>query len=298
VTILAPGQRYEVANYKNVTIPTNLDVKEEARHRFGEFYAALFDRTLEKNPGAVVTEYAWDASSCDPCPTPALDPAELATLGADVLGAASTAKPAKAARPVAPGRKMPVPPPSPVPPPPMMSQSFVLTRLHAQDGISEDLVFKAAKAIAGGREWRGQDGKLEEGAIDYQMNNFQARYAIRHEWTGPIACADPIRGVWGGPPEGSQEVASGPTAATDLAFVPRGKTQLAQIVRQDVPEIGVVAEKSAEAQPPKPPQPPTETGTTFKPKKDKNGCAIGGDGPAWLVVLALGLLALRRRRTR
>src|SRR6185503_1591924 len=36
VSILSPGQRYEVANYKNVTIPTNLDVKEEARQRFGE----------------------------------------------------------------------------------------------------------------------------------------------------------------------------------------------------------------------------------------------------------------------
>ncbi|HWN81556.1 MAG TPA: DUF2330 domain-containing protein, partial [Candidatus Udaeobacter sp.] len=60
VHILAPGKRYEVANYKNATIPTNLDVKEEARTRFGEFYAALFDRTLEKNPGAVVTEYSWD----------------------------------------------------------------------------------------------------------------------------------------------------------------------------------------------------------------------------------------------
>ena len=61
VDILSPGQRYEVANYPNVTIPTNLDVKDEAKARFGEFYAALFDRTLEKNPGAVVTEYAWNA---------------------------------------------------------------------------------------------------------------------------------------------------------------------------------------------------------------------------------------------
>ena len=61
VNILAPHQRYEVANYQNVTIPTNLDVKDDVRKRFGEFYAALFDRTLEKHPGAVVTEYAWDA---------------------------------------------------------------------------------------------------------------------------------------------------------------------------------------------------------------------------------------------
>src|SRR5690606_15088073 len=54
VHILAPGQRYEVANYPSVTIPTNLDIREEARARFGELYAALFDRTLEKNPRAVV----------------------------------------------------------------------------------------------------------------------------------------------------------------------------------------------------------------------------------------------------
>jgi hypothetical protein len=102
VTILAPQQRYEVANYKNVTIPTNLDVKEEARQRFGEFYAALFDRTLEKNPGAVVTEYSWDASSCDPCPTPALDPSEITTLGGDVL-----VQPAVGTGPRGKGKKKP-----------------------------------------------------------------------------------------------------------------------------------------------------------------------------------------------
>ena len=103
VNILADS-RHEVANYKNVTIPTNLDVKEEARERFGEFYAALFDRTLEKNPGAVVTEYSWDARSCDPCPAPPLTPGDLATLGADVLDTPMTSKKAEAA-PARPGGK-------------------------------------------------------------------------------------------------------------------------------------------------------------------------------------------------
>jgi len=69
VHILAAGKRYEVANYPNVTIPTNLDVDESARDKFGSFYAALFDKTVELNPKAVVTEYAWDASTCDPCPS-------------------------------------------------------------------------------------------------------------------------------------------------------------------------------------------------------------------------------------
>ena len=45
VHILALGQRYQVANYDNVTIPTNLDVRESAKERFGSFYNALFDRT-------------------------------------------------------------------------------------------------------------------------------------------------------------------------------------------------------------------------------------------------------------
>jgi hypothetical protein len=85
VHILAPQQRYQVANYKNVTIPTNLIVDGAARERFAEFYAALFDATLEKNPGAVVTEYAWDSGTCDPCPDTPLDASELSALGLDVL---------------------------------------------------------------------------------------------------------------------------------------------------------------------------------------------------------------------
>jgi hypothetical protein len=72
VSILGPSQRYEVANYKNVTIPTNLDVRDSVRTRFGEFYASLFDTTVRENPGAVVTEYAWAATTCDPCPGPQL----------------------------------------------------------------------------------------------------------------------------------------------------------------------------------------------------------------------------------
>ena len=85
VHILAMNQRYELANYENVTIPTNIDVADEVRTRFGEFYAALFDETMSRNPRAIVTEYAWQATNCDPCPGPVLSQNDLATLGADVL---------------------------------------------------------------------------------------------------------------------------------------------------------------------------------------------------------------------
>ena len=58
--------------------------------------------------------------------------------------------------------------------------------------------------------------KLEERSRPDESNNFQGRYAIRHPWTGAIACASPIRNRWGGPPDGAQ-VAEGDAADVDLA---------------------------------------------------------------------------------
>ncbi len=247
VNILAPGQRYELANYKNVTIPTNLDVRPEVRERFGEFYAALFDRTVEKNPGAIVTEYAWDAGSCDPCPGPTLDGNDFATLGGDVV----------------------------------QQGSFVLTRLHARygkEGAPNDLVFRAAPAIVGGREQPGPGGKLEERARPDSTNNFQGRYVIRHAWTGPIACEKPIRGRWGGPPAGiaQQQVA----AATNVAFAPRGKLALPKVVAQDVPELGIKGS-------------PMPGGAGFR---SKQGCGCATSDAPTSVLLGLALLLVRRRR--
>jgi hypothetical protein len=242
VSILAPNQRYETANYKNVTIPTNLDVKDSVRGRFGAFYAALFDRTLERNPGAVVTEYAWQATTCDPCPGPTLTPADFMTLGADVLESQQEIA-APSPPPPPPGggaRPMPPPPPMKRRVMPGFGMDFVLTRLHARYGkdLKDDLVFRAAPPIVGGRELVQTGGKLEEGAKPSSINNFQGRYAIRHRWTGPVACQNPRRGIWGGPPNGGPV---GPQAALGLAFVPRGQVQLAASVNGDVPEIGLKA---------------------------------------------------------
>jgi MYXO-CTERM domain-containing protein len=179
---------------------------------------------------------------------------------------------------------------------------MVLTRLHARYGkdVDQDLVFKAAPPIVGGREHVvGYAGGLEEGAKPGSVNNFQGRYAIRHAWTGPIECENPRRGVWGGPPNGVQP----PVApATDLAFVPRGKAKLASFVKAEVPEIGY---KPGEADPAVPDQPQTGAGKVTTdgkataPEDKKSGCAVAsrerGGATAWLL-LAFGLLAVRRRR--
>ena len=203
VHILARGQRYEVANYQNVAIPTNFNVLDKTRTSFGSFYAALFDETMAKHPKSVITEYSWDAGTCDPCPGPPLDNGDLAVLGSDVLPGADDGGGGPRGR----GG---------------WGNGFVVTRLHARytkDALGEDLVFRAAPPIGGGRESVIDDkGKLEQGARPDSINNFQARYAIRHPWTGPIACKNPRRGVWGGPPGGGRHV----TPALDLAFAPRG----------------------------------------------------------------------------
>ena len=118
---------------------------------------------------------------------------------------------------------------------------FVLTRLHARYGkdLTDDLVFRQAEPIVGGREFvvDQQTGTLEQGAKTSATNNFQGRYAIRHEWTGPIACANPRRHIWGGPPGGGGFQTQ---AGIGRALAPRGGGELASVfVPATMPEIGL-----------------------------------------------------------
>ncbi|MDB4943870.1 MAG: hypothetical protein JWP97_3404, partial [Labilithrix sp.] len=244
VHILGRGTRYEVANYPNVTIPTNLDVSEAAQDRFGQFYTTLFDKTLEKNPKAVVTEYAWEPTSCDPCPGPPMNYGDLTTLGLDVLPSSQQPRfdPSTGGLAV-PSRAAPGVPSRGVRVNPSMAGQLVLTRLHARytkESLGEDLVFRAAPAIVGGREvTTGEGGALEHGAQPSGFNNFQARYAIRHSWAGPIDCKEPHRGRWGGKP-GGDEARPPPRSARNLNMTPHTPTDLSTFVKADVPEIGFV----------------------------------------------------------
>lgn len=261
VNILSPTTRYEAANYPNVTIPTNFTVRDAVRGRFAEFYAALFDHTLAKVPHAVVTEYAWDASSCDPCPGPTLDGNDLATLGADVLAASYQD---------------------------VNMYGFTLTRLHARYGndLGDDLVFRAVEPIEGGRGIPGPQGEISSEVTKVGYNNFQGRYIILHPWTGAITCESPQRGRWGGPP-GDQMIANGgqAMAATNTAFAPRGQVELGQLVAADVPSIGVMTSGGAPL--PNPLRKPHTCGCS----------AQDGALGAALVVLATAV-ANRRRRSR
>jgi hypothetical protein len=261
VNIISSNKRFEVANYKNVMIPTNFDVKNSVRTRFTEFYTALFDKTIEANPGAVVTEYAWQAigqaveqgiygQTCDPCPMVVPIDGDMMELGADVTGGTA------------------------------QRGTYVLTRLHARYGkndMKDDLRFREAKPITGGREMWSRKG-LEYGAAPAAQNNFQARYAIRHWWTGAIKCKNPTRGVWGGPPDGgnTQVIAGGKTA-----FAPRGKMELASVIKRDLWEIGYKKQR-------------TPAPTTKSAPGGAKTMAFGGG--VFGALALLGLIVLVRRR--
>jgi hypothetical protein len=126
---------------------------------------------------------------------------------------------------------------------------WTLTRLHARytkESLGEDIVFKVAPAITGGREMRNEKDELEHGATKTEggTNNFQGRYAIRHPWVGPMECENPQRGRWGGPWHDLGLGWQAPVApAANVAFAPRGGAELTDFVRSDVSEIGVKAGK-------------------------------------------------------
>ena len=141
------------------------------------------------------------------------------------------------------------------------------------------------------------DAGLEQGALPSSSNNFQARYAIRHPWTGPIACANPQRGVWGGPPP-KETRTSQTLAATGLAFAPRTGLALAAVVKRDVPEIAVKAD--ANAQPVTPsgsaaPPAPTDVPAHETTKSGGGGCATSS-GANGVLALAFSVLFITRRR--
>ena len=164
VHALGKRQRYEAVNRRDESIPTNLDVRATTKDDFDSAYDALLSDVATRVPDIVVTEYAWSLDGCDPCTGPMLSSKDKATLGADT------------------------------------TDDWVVTRLHLKNARGE-LLLGPAPPIAGGREFRDGTGAIERGTRVSASNQFQARYAIRHPWAGPIVCDHPSRDRWGPPPQ-------------------------------------------------------------------------------------------------
>ena len=79
---LTKNGRVEPSNYRTVKIPTDMDIPEYVENEFGEFYKAMFSRAVEKEKmKAVLLEYAWDMSWCDPCAADPVPNDDLRKLG-------------------------------------------------------------------------------------------------------------------------------------------------------------------------------------------------------------------------
>jgi hypothetical protein len=164
VYVLSREGRVETTDYPTVKLPSGMDVPEFVQGEFGKFYQAMFDQQVKRDEmRTIFTEYVWNMGWCDPCAAPPLSRQELRALGVFWLDDNSPGGPQ-------PGMRMMNPPIFPVPAPGPMQ--VILTRLHVRYSAAtfpEDLTFQQTQ----------------------DQENFQARYVVRHPWTGsPEACAE------------------------------------------------------------------------------------------------------------
>jgi len=175
VYVLSREGRVETTDYRTVKMPSGMDVPEFVQSKFDKFYQAMFDQQVKRDQmRAVFTEYVWNMGWCDPCAAPPLSRDELRRLGVFWLDENSQGGLQGGPQP---GMPMGIPMtnqrsvPQILPPPASGPTQVILTRLHVRYSAAtfpEDLAFQQTQ----------------------DQDNFQARYVIRHPWTGsPDACA-------------------------------------------------------------------------------------------------------------
>lgn len=150
IYFLTKQGRVETTNYRTVRLPEAQEIPLYVKEKFGDFYRDLFTQQVKReSERGVFLEYAWDMNWCDPCAANPLSAEELRGLG--VFWQDSLGGPQR-------GRSMP------------MAQNVFLTRLHVRYDAAhfpEDLTFQETS----------------------DRSNFQARYILRHPWTGTDECA-------------------------------------------------------------------------------------------------------------
>jgi hypothetical protein len=153
VFALTKKGRVETTNYRTVRLPEGMDIPVYVKNEFSDFYKDMFATQVEKENGkAVFLEYAWDMGWCDPCAANPLSTSELKELGVFWLNEGAGRPQPFAGRSLAP-----------------QAQNVFITRMHVRyngERFPEDLVFQQTS----------------------DRSNFQARYVLRHPWTGSDSC--------------------------------------------------------------------------------------------------------------
>lgn len=149
IYFLTKQGRVETTNYRTVRLPEAQEIPLYVKDRFGDFYRDLFTQQVKReSERGVFLEYAWDMNWCDPCAANPLSADELRGLG--VFWQDQNVRAGK-------GLNLP------------MAQNVFLTRLHVRYDAAhfpEDLMFQETP----------------------DRSNFQARYILRHPWTGTDEC--------------------------------------------------------------------------------------------------------------
>ncbi|MGE3485825.1 MAG: DUF2330 domain-containing protein, partial [Nitrospira sp.] len=149
IYLLTKQGRVETTNYRTIRLPETQEIPLYVKEKFGDFYRDLFTRQVKReSERGVFLEYAWDMNWCDPCAANPLSTEELRSLGVFWQDSPGIKQ-----------RKRFIP----------QAQNVFLTRLHVRYDAAhfpEDLMFQETA----------------------DRNNFQARYILRHAWTGTNDC--------------------------------------------------------------------------------------------------------------
>ncbi len=331
VFTIDPDQRYEAKNYANMFPPTNIEVDFAVKERMGEFYGALHDIILQKNPKNFLVEYAWPSDGCGrPCATEPLQISELLSLGADVF-------------------EKSVPEEQRNPEPPELSKEeaeahkaelkelkpkerkereklfeeerktvaarkalierhkYVVTRLHYRYDdatLPEDPKFGTAGPVTGGVVLpKGAKKEAPTAVTPASASQLQTRYNNFHPWVPVIKCQSPDRFRWGKSPPDYRGLRK-TWVVEDIARKSRTQIKPAQVVITPLPALGLMgmaagaADAGADA---------GGDGGVDDAAAKKSGCgcrtpgaAGSGTGPAsgalLLGALAFCLARSRRRR--
>ena len=171
VYILSPDSRYELANYQNAFIPTNVEVSARSRATSALSTASSWTRPCARPavarwspslPGrprscsAPSSRHGLVSYHCDPCPAPVTPPPSLSdwvTLGdKQILG--ELAEPDTGV--MTKDFQLPA----------GVREQWVLTRLHTRydkNTLKEDLIFRSGKPMVGGRA--NSDGTNREEGV-------------------------------------------------------------------------------------------------------------------------------------
>ena len=328
IFVIHPDKRFEAGNYKNVFPPTNIHVDFKVKERMGEFYAAIHDMMLAKDPQAMLVEYAWDAEGCGrPCPNEGLSLSELLSFGGNFF-------------------ELSVPEEERNPEPPEMTEEeeekmkifleskedpkerkeeekrmqedrvelarrkalierhkYMVTRIHHRydkAGLPKDIELKTAQHITGGVGVpKGEKGELDtEVKVGGNESEYQVRYSHLHPNIKVINCDQPQRYRWGIPPRSYRGLRKVWTAS-DLARINRKKINPAEMVLNDVPALGLTGQWTKEAEA----KAAEEAAAKAAAEKGKCGCRVLGsstenDAASWLLALSMAGLWVGRRRAR